>query len=245
MPAALVHGVPETAAVWDPLRAELARDDVVAPQLPGFGCPWPDGFGATKEEYAAWLVDEVAAIDGPVDLVGHDWGGGLVNRLVSTRPELVRSWVTDVPGLTAPGFEWHDIAKLWQTPGDGEAFFEAQLAMSVDERVALLGGAGIPERGVRAVAEAVDQTMADSILTLYRSAVDVGDEWGPEFQDIPKPGLVVIAPEDGLSNPERAEAAAARAGATVHRLDGLAHWWLLEDPGRGARMLEDFWSSLR
>ena len=86
MPAVLVHGVPETAEVWDPLRGELARDDVVALRLPGFGCPWPDGFGATKEEYAAWLVAEVAALDGPVDLVGHDWGGGLVNRLVSTRP---------------------------------------------------------------------------------------------------------------------------------------------------------------
>ena len=244
MPAVLVHGVPETAGVWDALRAELARDDVVALRLPGFGCPWPDGFGATKEEYADWLVAEVAAVDGPVDLVGHDWGGGLVNRLVSTRPELVRSWVTDVAGLTQPGFEWHDIAKLWQTPGEGEAFFEAQLAMSLDDRTALLSSAGIPERGVRELAAAVDQTMADSILALYRSAVDVGNEWGPDFQDIPKPGLAVIAPEDGLANPERSEAAAARAGATVHRLDGLAHWWLLEDPTRGARMLEDFWSSL-
>ena len=164
---------------------------------------------------------------------------------MSTRPDLVRSWVTDAAGLGDPGFEWHDIAKLWQTPGAGEAFFEQQLAMSVDERVALLERGRHPRARLAAMAEAVDQTMADSILTLYRSAVDVGDEWGPEFQDIPKPGLVVIAPEDGLSNPERAEAAAARAGATVHRLDGLAHWWLLEDPGRGARMLEDFWSSLR
>ena len=116
--------------------------------------------------------------------------------------------------------------------------------MSLDDRTALLSGVGIPERGARDVAAAVDQTMADSILALYRSAVDVGNEWGPDFQDIPKPGLGVIAPEDGLANPERSEAAAARAGATVHRLDGLAHWWMLEDPARGARMLEDFWSSV-
>ena len=57
---------------------------------------------------------------------------------MSTRPELVRSWVTDAAGLTQPGFEWHDIAKLWQTPGEGEAFFEAQLAMSLDDRTAFL-----------------------------------------------------------------------------------------------------------
>ena len=89
MPAVLVHGVPETAGVWDALRAELARDDVVALRLPGFGCPWPDGFGATKEEYADWLVAEVAAVDGPVDLVGHDWGGA-VSYTHLTLPTILR-----------------------------------------------------------------------------------------------------------------------------------------------------------
>jgi len=39
MPAVFVHGVPETPAVWDRLRVELHRDDVIALQLPGFGCP--------------------------------------------------------------------------------------------------------------------------------------------------------------------------------------------------------------
>ena len=245
MPAVLVHGVPETAEVWDPLRAELARDDVVALRLPGFGCPWPDGFGATKEEYAAWLVDEVAAIDGPVDLVGHDWGGGLVNRLVSTRPELVRSWVTDVPGLGAAGSSGTTSPRSGRPRARARSSSRRSWPCRSTSGCAVFGGVGIPERGCGPMAEAVDQTMADSILALYRSAVDVGNEWGPEFQDIPKPGLVVVAPEDGLSNPERAEAAAARAGATVHRLDGLAHWWLLQDPARGARMLEEFWSSLR
>jgi hypothetical protein len=37
--------------VWEPLRAHLTRADVVTPQLLGFGCPRPEGFGATKEEY--------------------------------------------------------------------------------------------------------------------------------------------------------------------------------------------------
>src|SRR5215216_3045053 len=102
MPVVLVHGVPETPAVWGPLRAHLHRADVVALQLPGFGCPRPEGFGATKEEYVAWLVGELERLNaeeaGPVDVVGHDWGGGFVVRLVSLRPELVRSWVTDAAG---------------------------------------------------------------------------------------------------------------------------------------------------
>ena len=47
---------------------------------------------------------------------------------MSLRPDLVRSWVPDAAGLADPGFEWHDFAKIWQTPGDGEAFWEQQLA---------------------------------------------------------------------------------------------------------------------
>ena len=125
MPAVFVHGVPETPVLWDPLRSHLQRDDVVALQLPGFGCARPEGFGATKEEYVAWLVGELEGLQaqGPIDLVGHDWGGGLTVRLVSIRSDLVQSWVTDAAGLGDLDFEWHDFAKIWQTPGAGEEFF--------------------------------------------------------------------------------------------------------------------------
>ncbi|MBV9170929.1 MAG: alpha/beta fold hydrolase, partial [Chloroflexi bacterium] len=82
MPIVLVHGNPETDAIWDDLRQHLGRDDVVALSPPGFGAPVPAGFGATSDEYVAWLVGELEAMPGPVDLVGHDWGGGHVLRLV-------------------------------------------------------------------------------------------------------------------------------------------------------------------
>src|SRR5207249_3277115 len=58
MPAVFVHGNPETAAVWDGVRAKLSRQDTIAVALPGFGCPRPEGFGATKEEYVDWLIAE-------------------------------------------------------------------------------------------------------------------------------------------------------------------------------------------
>jgi hypothetical protein len=31
----------------------------------------------------------------------------------------------------------------------------------------------------------------------------------------------------------------------VAELDGLGHWWMLQDPERGARMLEAFWAAAR
>jgi len=105
MTAVFVDGVPETPAVWNGLLAALDRPGTVALSLPGFGSARPAGYGATMDEYAAWLAAELERLGDPVYLVGQDWGGGFVVRVVSTRPDLVRSWVTDAAGIgdVAPG----------------------------------------------------------------------------------------------------------------------------------------------
>jgi pimeloyl-ACP methyl ester carboxylesterase len=244
VPAVFVHGVPETPAVWDPLRARLSRDDVVAVQLPGFGCPRPAGFGATKEEYVDWLVGELEKVQsqGPIDLVGHDWGGGFVVRLVSIRPDLVRSWVSDAAGIGDVNFEWHDFAKIWQTPDEGEKFFEDQMAQPVDQRGAVFEMFGVPADLAKEMGSWGDETMAACILALYRSAVDVGREWAPDFRDIGKPGLIIIPSEDPFLSADGARVGAAGAGAAVAELNGLGHWWMLQDPARGASVLEEFWA---
>jgi pimeloyl-ACP methyl ester carboxylesterase len=228
------------------LSSLLHRDDVITPQLPGFGCPRPDGFGATKEEYVAWLVGELERIkaDGPIDLVGHDWGGGFVVRVVSTRPDLVRSWVTDAAGIGDVDFEWHEFAKIWQTPGAGEEFFDTQLAQPEDQRGGVFEMFGVPADRAAAMGGWADRTMADCILALYRSATDVGREWGPDFHDVPAPGQVLVPSDDPFLDGDGAQAGAKRAGASLARLDGVGHWWMLQDPARGAAVLEEFWASL-
>jgi pimeloyl-ACP methyl ester carboxylesterase len=246
MPAVFVHGVPETPAIWDALRSHLGRDDVIALQLPGFACPRPAGFGATKEDYVAWLVGELEKIatDGPIDLVGHDWGGGLTVRLVSTRADLVRSWVSDGAGFGDVDFEWHDFAKIWQTPGEGEQFFADNLAIPVEERGAVFEMFGVPHDAAVALGRPLDQTMIDCILALYRSAINVGKEWGPDFHDIGAPGCVLIPSDDAFLSPEGSRVGAKRAGASAIELDGLGHWWMLQDPARGAATLREFWATL-
>ena len=47
MTLVLVHGNPETDAVWSPLVDALGRTDVVRLSPPGFGTPLPIGFPAT------------------------------------------------------------------------------------------------------------------------------------------------------------------------------------------------------
>jgi pimeloyl-ACP methyl ester carboxylesterase len=246
MTALFVHGVPETPAVWEPLVSHLKRRDVTTLQLPGFGCPRPEGFAATKDDYVAWLVAELEKlqVDGPIDLVGHDWGGGFVVRLVSTRPDLVRSWVTDAAGIGDVNFEWHEFAKIWQTPGAGEDFFDQQLAQSVQDRAAVFEMFGVPSDEAKVLAGAIDRTMADCILALYRSAVKVGQEWAPDFRDVPAPGMVLLPSEDPFLSADGARSAANQAGARVTELPGLGHWWMAQDPAKGAAVLEDFWGGL-
>jgi pimeloyl-ACP methyl ester carboxylesterase len=120
MTVVFVHGVPETAAVWRKVQA-LIDHDSVAVSLPAFGNPRPDGFGATKDEYAEWLVAQYDAIGDPVHLVGYDWGAGLTQRIAVTFGDRLRSWVADCGSLAHPDHVWHALAQIGQTPGEGEA----------------------------------------------------------------------------------------------------------------------------
>ena len=123
----LVHGVPETSAVWDLLVDELValgHDKPLRLSPPGFGAPVPDGWAATLNDYTAWLVGELEHIGHPVDLVGHDFGGGYCMNIAMTRPDLIRTWATDIIGTFDKDYVWSGHAAEWQTPGVGDQVVE-------------------------------------------------------------------------------------------------------------------------
>lgn len=247
MTVVLVHGNPETDAIWGPLVAALGRDDVVRLSPPGFGAPLPADFPMTYLAYRDWLEAELERVEGPVDLVGHDWGGGHVINLVMHRPELVRSWTSDVLGILHPDYVWHDMAQVWQTPGVGEELVEAMIGGSVDDRIAQLVGLGIPDAVAAELTVAQGPEMGRAILALYRSATQpamaqAGRSLGNAAA---RPGLSLLATEDTyVGNDDLRREAAERAGARTEVLDGLGHWWMLQDPERAAQVLADFWGSL-
>ena len=236
-----VHGVPETARVWDKVRAVIDRDSV-ALSLPGFGVPRPAGFDASMDTYADWLRSELAALDGPVDVVGHDWGGILTARLVTTGFP-VRSWVSDAIGILDPSYVWHDFAQLWQTPGAGEEFWAAVQASAADSAVTFQA-IGVPEEDALPMAEAIDETMTAAILDLYRSATDIGAEWGAGATMPTAPGLVIAGGNDAFVSADGARRAAAKWGAQIEVLDGASHWWPMDSPDEAAKALQSFWSGL-
>ena len=138
------------------------------------------------------------------------------------------------------------MARLRQDLADttgGEDFWNQQLATPAEERAGVFQMFGVPEEPALDLASHINRTMADCILDLYRSAVDVGKQWGPDFAAIPAPGLVIIPSEDPFLDMALAARAAAQAGARTTAIDGLGHWWMLQDPARAATVLREFWAA--
>ena len=240
MTAVFVHGNPETAAIWGPLFDALGRDDVIALSPPGFGAPVPGGFGATADDYGHWLADELVAIGEPVDLVGHDWGGGHVVRIAMDHPDLIRSWTTDIMGAFDEDYVWHDMAQMWQTPEVGEQIMEAMNGeMFVDALAPMVGH----DVAVEMESHITDE-MKSCILALYRSAVNVGEEWADPIDTITTPGLVLWGADDPYVTPEFGERLAERTGARLVMFDDSGHWWPVTKPVEVAQQLTTLWSGV-
>jgi pimeloyl-ACP methyl ester carboxylesterase len=238
MPAVFVHGVPDTPALWQPLIAKLKRHDVVTLSLPGFGNKRPAGFMPTKESYVDWIIVQLERIEGPVDLVGHDWGALLVARIVSLRPDLIRTWNAGAAPLH-PDYVWHDTAKIWQTPVQGEEFMKL---FSGEPVIAALAAQGQGDALARETVSHIDDEMKACILTLYRSAVNAGAEWYADLKRAPNTGLILWGENDPYADKKFGEHLARDTGGKFQLMRDCSHWYPAQDPAAMAAALEAHWS---
>lgn len=247
MTIVLVHGVPETATVWDPLVQSLDEAGFGEPvrlSPPGFGVPTPDRWPATMTSYRDWLIFELEQIGEPVHLVGHDWGGGHVVNVAMARPDLLRTWTSDAVGLFDPGYVWHPLARTWQTPDAGEQAVATLIELPAGARADNLVEAGMTRGIADRVAERIDAAMGECILRLYRSAAQPAlAEAGAHLEAAAaRPGLALLCTEDhNVGTDDERRNSASRAGAQVHVLQGLGHWWMTHDPRQAATVLTEFW----
>ena len=177
--------------------------------------------------------------DAPIDLLGHDWGGGHVVNLVMHRPELARSWASVAVGSFDPDYVWHDLAGVWQTRGEGEQLVDTMFGGTVQDRAEEMVALGIPMEIATSIAAAQGTEMGRAILLLYRSARQpTMAEAGRALEKAAaRPGY----PGPYIGSDELRRRAADRAGARTEVLDGLGHWWMVQDPTRGAAALTRFW----
>ena len=140
------------------------------------------------------------------------------------RPELVRSWASDVVGLFDPDYIWHDLAQVWQTPGDGEQSVDTMIGGTVNDRAEQMAALGIPMEVATAIAAEQGPEMGRAILLLYRSAAQPAmAEAGRALQNAAaRPGLSLLATDDPyIGTDELRRRAADRAGARTEVLDYL------------------------
>jgi pimeloyl-ACP methyl ester carboxylesterase len=244
-----VHGVPETSAIWSPLVTELSTrgiTNIVLLSPPGFGSPSPAGWGATMYDYRDWLLNELNNIDGPIDLVAHDWGAGHLYNALATQPHIVRSWASDVIGMLHPDYIWHDGALRWQTPDIGEQWVAGMVALSDQDFVDLFAAQGVTPSVAALVKSHVNEDMARCILALYRSAAQPAlAAVGKLFTTAAPPnGLAIIAPNDHFAGTvEDMHHVATTVNATTANLDDAGHWWMCSHPEQAASILNEHWAN--
>jgi len=246
-PLALVHGNPETPAVWDHLAPSLeaAGRDPVRLSPPGFGAAVPPDFQATPAGYRDWLIGELERFGEPADVLGHDLGGVFVLLAVIDRPDLIRSWASDAIGLLHPGYTWHERARMWQTPQAGEAWVKRTLDAPRTEWASLLVSIGMAAPAADRVASGFDAVMGRCVLALYRAArqpvmAGLGQNLAAAAR---RPGLGIVARGDGnVGTLAQRQEACRTAGAAAVEVDA-GHWWMTGgDQDAVLTALTDLWT---
>lgn len=233
-PVLYIHGVPDSAEMWEPF---LERTGGTALDLPGFGdSDKPAAFDYSVAGYRAFLREYTEGLE-RFSLVMHDWGAvGLA--LAMDRPEAIdRIVLLDaVPFL--PGYRWHRIARVWRTPVAGELFmgFATKRALGFLAR----REGDLPRDVVDAQVERVwkhfDHGTQRAILRLYRSAPEEElERLGAGLGQIRKPALVVWGRDDPYIDSDFAHAYAGALGGSSE-LVAAGHWPWLEDPSVIARV---------
>lgn len=171
-PILLLHGVPDSADMWQGVIDRLASHyTCYAPDLPGFHLSGlPSDFEFSLEHYGRFIDQLVCAlgIDQPVQLVLHDWGGIFGMSFACQFPAKVSGIVGGSFPFTE-AYRWHAWARIWRTPVLGEL---AMLTMNkaLFKWEVKRGGSHIAASHIDSTYAKLDWQTRKVILKLYRSA---------------------------------------------------------------------------
>src|SRR4051794_34165295 len=247
----LLHGIPQTSLAFRHLFPVLAADRVVlAPDLKGLGASevrGPYDVDTMVRELTALVLHEV---DGPIDVVGHDWGGVLALRLAEVRPDLVRRLVV----VNAP-YRKVNLAKafhipLFALPVLPELVFRLTGRRLVDGMLALAWTGGHPlelEIRDRYAAAYADRQRVSAMLGYYRASVRGrlrrrGSAGQPRPAATGADRLVLWGAADPVMPMSVAESVCRDLGplAELVALPGIGHFPLEEAPEDSVRIISRF-----
>lgn len=239
-----VHGNPGPKEDWEELlqrTGELGR--AVAPDMPGYGAAdKPADFAYTSDGYAkhlAGILDQLGITN--VHLVLHDFGGAWGLVWAVQHPDAFASATLINTGVLLD-YKWHRLARIWRTPGVGEAF----MATTTKPAFRMLLSHDNPRLPASAIDRLYDVSQSwptkRAVLKLYRAtpASAMGALRDP-LRELDRPALVVWGTDDAYIPWRQADRQRESfPSARIHLLEGLGHWPFLEDPAHVAELVIPF-----
>jgi pimeloyl-ACP methyl ester carboxylesterase len=240
-PVLLLHGSPDTHAMWLPLIGHLNQHmRCLAPDLPGFGqSTLPSDFALTLDNMADFLRDLLTALHvaEPVTLVTTDFGGHYGLAFMVKYPHLVRGIAISNTNFFHD-YQWHFFAKLYRMPIVGELLVASTSKPTMRKTLKSIAPA-LPDDYIENSYDSGvgSPSVRKTILRMYR-ARDAKDFVGWEDKLVTllkqKPAIVLWGDRDPFITP----AYAGRFGdAQVHHFKDYSHWLPLEAPDQYADAL--------
>lgn len=258
----MLHGFPEYGGAWDALAMRLSdRFHCIAPDQRGYG----ESYTPTEvEDYAlSALVGDMAALigeDGPMIVMGHDWGASVAYGLAMFQPQLVSHLIV------ANGVHPVPFQRAMASGGPQSAASQyinalrregSEDALAKDDFARLMGlfSAKMDTDWMTGdVAEAQKAIWRQSglrgMINWYRaSPLVVADPGVPvDMPDLPLDRLMVFCPHLLIwGDADTALLPEAHAGLedfapelTRATLPGADHWLLHQQPDRVATIIKDW-----
>ncbi len=232
-----VHGNPGSWRDWEdvmPAVAGFAR--AIAPDMPGFGkADRPHDLPYTVEGYAAHLDGILTRLGVErAHLVLHDFGGPWGLEWAIGHRDRVASLTLVNTGVLLR-YRWHILARIWRTPGLGEAFQATATYPALKALVNHQNGKPLPEAFLRRMWEDSDKGSNRAVRKLYRATDPAPTErrQAPALREMRPPTLVVWGAGDPYIGVEMAtRQREVFPDAQVIVLDGCGHWPMADDPER-------------
>ena len=226
-PIVLLHGNPDSCAVWTGVVAQLAASyRCIAPDLPGYGgssAPRDiDLAFARQGEFVDQLLDALA-LD-RTHLVIHDIGAAFGIAYVNARGAGRLRTLTIFNTSVCPKHFW---ARTWQKPVLGElAMMAANRPLFV--RSMLRGSPRMPRDYADHAYEAFGRRAKHTALRWYRAMRDEVPGWDDAFR-----AATTALPKQviwGDLDPFIPLAAADRFGVAPRHVADCGHWLMTEEP---------------
>lgn len=252
-PVVLLHGWPDTGAMWEPVGARLLEHGwrTVRPDLRGCGAS--DKPTEVADYAMAHLVADVTGLLDDLGLerahlVGHDWGAALAWAVALLAPSRVSSLTAVSVGhpVAFAGAGVEQMARSWYTylfaqPELGEALLRWR-----DHEV-IRQWMRHPE-AERIVVELERTGQLSTHLNWYRANLSA---WSflAEPLELPAVGVPVLgvwsSKDPALCERQMTDSARhCSAGFTYRRLEGVGHWVPLEAPEELAALVDEHLRSL-